>query len=111
MLDVNYLADQITQAFKNTLIPALELAFKNHYDVKTKKDAERAEAFANTIDDVVSANLGELLANAIDTYIKMGEMEGTIITTGGPTTQMAQLIPRNLGNAIAGTVPNILGIR
>lgn len=111
MLDVNYLSDQITQAIQNTLIPALELAFTNHYDIKTEKDAERAKNFANTIDEMVSGNLGELLANAIDTYFKMGELRGLIVTTGTPVTQQAQIIPQNLGSPMAGAIPNTIGIQ
>ena len=54
---------------------------------------EQAKEVATVFDEMVSEALADILANAIDYYVKNMNITGTIITVGGPTTQTATIAP------------------
>ena len=110
MLNLTGLEKDITDAFKETLPGAFEQAMQETFPEKSAAGAEIAKKFGETITDLIAEPLGKRLASAIDYYVKSGSIKGTIITVGSMVTQTAMLSPVNLGNPIAGSVPNTLGI-
>ena len=69
-----------------------------------------AESFANNFDEMVSEQLAEVFASAIDYYVKNIEISGTVITMGSSTTQTAKI--NGMSTPILnGVVPNTLGIK
>lgn len=108
-LKVGDLKEHIETGIKNIIVPAVErivsMQFSDTSDVGKKKAREIREAF----DDMVSDALAEVLAQAIDYHIRNAAITGTIITTGSPFTQQAQIfhIETPITN---GKVPNTLGI-
>ena len=100
---------QIKTALSNTLPVALEQCILDLIGVESKVGTEMAQKFKETFDDMVSGTLAELLAGAIDYYIKNASITGTIITSGSPVSQMATIIPPS-SPMIGGKIPNTLGI-
>lgn len=109
MLNADVLKNQIKDAIHVTVIPAISEITKISFPEQGKKGDELAEKMANTFDELVSEQLAEIIANAIDAYIKNMAITGTIITIGSPTTQTAQIFstPSPMTN---GKVPNTLGV-
>lgn len=109
MLNVDQLKEQIQTGFKQILTPAIERILLMQYPEKTKEGSEMSKNIADTFEDIVAESLAEVLANAIDSYIKNIAITGTVITVGGPATQTAQItsMPTPITN---GKVPNTLGI-
>lgn len=110
MLNLSGLEQDITNAFKETLPGAFEQALSETFPEKSKAGSEMAKQFGETITELIAEPLGKRIASAIDYYVKSGSIKGTIITVGSMVTQTAVLSPVNLGNPIAGSVPNTLGI-
>ena len=110
MLNLKGLEKDITDAFKETLPGAFEQALLLTLPEKSKLGSEKAKQFGDTITELVAEPLGQRIASAIDYYIKSGSIKGTIITVGNMVTQTAVLSPVNLGNPVAGSEPNTLGI-
>lgn len=110
MLNLSALEKDITDAFAETLPGAFEQALLMTFPQKSESGSEKAKQFGEAISELVSESLGQRIAAAIDYYIKSGSIKGTIITAGSPVTQTAVISPVNLGNPIAGSVPNTLGI-
>ena len=54
--------------------------------------------------------LAQLIANAIDYYVKNISITGTIITVGSMVTQTAMIAPAPTP-VVAGAIPNTLGIK
>lgn len=111
MLNVDTLASDIKQMFEETIPSAFEQAWLETLPIKSKQGAEQAKQFGETLSAILSENWATRLAYAIDSYIKTGEIKGTIITAGGPVTQTATIMPINLGNPTAGAIPNTIGIK
>lgn len=109
MLKKDDLKSQIKSALSNTIPPALEQCMINHSGVESDAMTQAAKEFRETFDDLVSEPLAELLASAIDYYVKNATITGTIITVGGMTTQVANISPAP-NPVTAGKIPNTLGI-
>lgn len=110
MLNSSNLAEYISNGIRTIVCPAIKQCLMTSWGNKSDIGDQIAETFANQFDDIVSDALGEVIAEAIDYYIKNAEIFGTVITVGSPTTQTAQIngMPTPLLN---GSVPNTLGIR
>lgn len=109
MLKVDDLKSQIKTGIQNIVIPAIERIELMKQPVTSELGTEQAKNVADTFDELISEPLAEVIANAIDYYVKNIAITGTIITIGGPTTQTAQItsMPTPVTN---GKVPNTLGI-
>ena len=110
MLNPTDLGEYITNSIRTIVCPAIKQCILNSWPEKSDKGDEIAESFANEFDSLVSEELGNAIAQAIDYYIKQIELYGTVITTGTPTTQTAQINGMSVP-MINGAVPNTLGVR
>lgn len=110
MLNVDTLTDQIYMGIKNIIIPAIKETIMAGYPYESEIGNEISKEQADIFDDLVSQQFAEVLANAIDYYVKNMAIEGTIITNGGPTTQVARINATPVPQ-INGKLPNTLGIR
>lgn len=111
MLNLSGLENDLKSAFDETIPGAFEQALQETFPIKSENGDNLAKKFGEIINEQISESLAKRIASAIDYYIKSGAITGTIITVGGMTTQTAKISPVNLGNPIAGAVPNTLGIR
>lgn len=111
MLNVSDLEAELKEMFEDTIPAAFEQAWLEQMPIKSTKGNEQAKRFGQTISDILSPNWATRLAYAIDSYIKTGELYGTVITVGSPVTQTAALVPLNLGNPMSGLTPNTIGIK
>lgn len=103
------LENQIKCAFQNIIPPAIERCKLGEYQMESDIAKKKAKEYADTFDELVSADLAKLIANAIDYYIKNACITGQIITVGGWVTQMAPIVPAPTP-VVAGKIPNTLGI-
>lgn len=110
MLDVDTLTDQIYTGIQNVIVPAIKTMIRSGYPKNSDIGDEVSEEQSNVFDELVSKQFAEILANAIDYYVKNIAIEGTIITNGSPTTQVAK-ITANKVPQVNGKIPNSLGIR
>lgn len=111
MLNQKELTDMLKHTIKNCAYLAMRSAMLGESKRNSKANKDKIDKFAKTFSSILAKNLSEGMAIAIDTYIKSGELRGTIITVGTPITQQAQIVPMEMGNILAGTVPNTLGIQ
>ena len=111
MLNASVLESQLKAAFSKYLKDAIRHCVLQDYCQygKSKLAEEKAERFADTFDELVSQPLASSIANAIDYYVKNAQIYGTIMTTGGPVSQVAVVnsMPTPVTN---GKVPNTLGL-
>ena len=108
MLNVNKLKSEIADGIRNIVIPAIETIELCKYP--TSKLAEKsAKETAVMFDELVTDSLSEVIANAIDCYIKNMNITGTIITVGTPVTQTAVISPAPTP-ITGGKIPNTFGI-
>lgn len=109
MLDTDKLKSEIMDGIRNIIIPAIE----NIELLKTPQQSELtnklAKDVAETFDELVTEPFADIIANAIDYYIKNMNITGTVITTGSPVTQTAVIVPASTP-ITGGKVPNTLGI-
>lgn len=111
MLNSTALKSDLKSIFDDVLPDALECALNSMADFKSEELEKRNKEFADMFTEMVSQPLAERLAACIDHYIKTGCIFGTIITAGSPVTQTAVIAPGTpCGMAIAGKVPNTLGM-
>ena len=111
MLNQVTLKMHLADAFKDVIKPAAKCAWKSTLDAESAYGDNQAEQFADTFTEMIAEPLAERLAAAIDYYIKSGCIYGNIVTAGTPVTQTAIIPPGvNLGNPVAGKVPNTFGI-
>lgn len=103
------LENQIKCAFQNIIPPAIERCKLGEYQMESDIAKKKAKEYADTFDELLSADLAKLIANAIDYYVKNMWITGQIITVGGPVTQMAMIAPAPTP-VVAGKIPNTLGI-
>lgn len=111
MLNASTLESQLKAAFSKYLKDAIRHCVLQDYCQfgKSKLAEEKAERFANTFDELVSQPLASSIANAIDYYIKNAQIYGTIMTTGGPVSQLA--VVNSMSTPVTnGKVPNTLGL-
>lgn len=109
MLDPDKLKEQIQNGIEEILVPTIERMELMKQPQTSKAGSEQAKSVADTFKELVAEPLAEVLANAIDYYIKNASIEGTILTVGSPSTQTAKIssMPTPVTN---GKVPNTLGI-
>lgn len=108
-LKVNDLKEHIETGIKNIIVPAVERIESMRYANTSEVGKRKAREIRDAFDDMVSDALSEVLAEAIDYHIRNAAITGTIITTGSPFTQQAQIFHIETP-IINGTVPNTLGI-
>lgn len=109
MLNVNKLKSEIADGIRNTVIPAIERIELQKMPQTSDLGKKVAKEVAETFDDMVTDALADVIANAIDYYIKNANITGMVITAGGPTTQVANITPAP--NPITGgKIPNTFGI-
>ena len=109
MLDVDTLTDQIYMGMKNIIVPTIKTMIRSGYPQDSSIGDEMSENQSKVFDDLASEQFAEILANAIDYYVKNMAIEGTIITNGGPTTQVARITANKIPQ-VNGKLPNSLGI-
>jgi len=109
MLDKSALKEYIENAFHATIVPALENAMLRSYPYNSEYGQDHAHTFALNFGSIAAEPFSEVLADAIDYYIKNITITGTIITMGSPTTQTATIIPAP-NPMSAGSIPNTLKI-
>lgn len=110
MLDKETLKENLANGLSTIVRPAIEECFKRMWPVKSNIGDSYAETFANNFDEMVSEQLAEVFAAAIDYYVKNIEIFGTVITVGNPMTQTAQI--NGMSTPILnGAIPNTLGIK
>ena len=108
-LKVNDLKEHIETGIKNIIVPAVERIESMRYANTSEVGKRKAREIRDAFDDMVSDALSEVLAEAIAYHIRNAAITGTIITTGSPFTQQAQIFHIETP-IINGTVPNTLGI-
>lgn len=110
MLDRNTLKEHIANGISTIVCPAIKECILRSYPVESDIGNATAEKFANNFDELVADQFAEIIASAIDYYIKNAELYGTIITTGTPFTQTAVLTPTPVPIS-NGKIPNTIGIK
>lgn len=110
MLKVGDLEDQIKSALENTIPKAIETCKLGEFPEDSDMGKEHAKKCADTFKELVCADLAKLLASAIDYYVKNISITGTILTVGSPAAQQAVIAPAPTP-AVAGVIPNTLGIK
>lgn len=111
MLNSNALASDLKGIFDDVLEPSLESAIRSMNGEETEAGIEKAKTFAKNFTEMVSKPLGDRIAASIDHYLKSACIFGTILTAGSPVAQTAVIPPGTpAGMAIAGKVPNTLGM-
>ena len=109
MLNVENLKKQLQIGLSNVIKPAIEEIERIRLPEKSKVGEELSKQIAESFDEMVSEELADIIANAIDYYVKNISISGTIITTGSPATQVAKINPTPTP-VTAGKIPNTLGI-
>lgn len=109
MLDPDKLKDEILTGIRTTIVPAIERMELMKMPVTSEAGNELAKDVATAFDDIVSEPLAEILANAIDYYVKNISITGTIITNGSPTTHVTSISSTPVPST-NGKIPNTLGI-
>ncbi len=109
MLDVDKLKKEIQTAIQNTVIPAIERIELKRMPTSSSAGNEMAKDIANTFDELVSEALADIIANAIDYYIKNMNITGMLITNGSPSTHTCTISPAPTP-ITGGKIPNTLGI-
>lgn len=108
MLSEDFLAKNLTKALKDYLCPVFETALLELMPGPSEDGNDKAKQFRECLEDNLCENLAIALASCIDTYIKNADIVGTVLTTGSPFTQQAQLI--GPPQPTKGLVPNGLKI-
>ena len=109
MLDVDKLKNEIADGIKTTIIPAIKRLELMRFPSTSELGNEMAEDAAAAFDDIVTEPLAEIIANAIDFYIKNANITGTLITNGSPTTHVCTIAAPPTP-VTGGKIPNTLGI-
>lgn len=109
MLNSEKLKAQLKDAMSMTIKPAIEQCFLNMFPETSEIGNSNAKEFAETFDSLVSEQLADLFATAIDSYIRNIAITGTIVTHGTRVMQTAH-ISSNKVPTVNGKVINTLGI-
>jgi len=109
MLDVNRLKKQISAGIKNIVVPAVKEMELRRHPQKSNKSDKLAQEVSEIFDEVVTDALADVIANAIDYYVKHISITGQIVTTGSPTIQRSNIYSTSTPY-INGKLPNTLGI-
>lgn len=109
MLKVNDLKTQIKAGLTNIYRPAIRRSVMMMFPNESEYAEELADDIAETFDELTSDQFADLLANAIDYYVKNITISGTLITSGSPTTHTCSIVASPTP-ITAGKIPNTLGI-
>ena len=111
MLNSTLLSNELKEMFDDILPDAIETALNTLTDYKSDEVEEKYKMFADTLTEMLSRPLAQRMASSIDHYLKTASIYGTILTAGSPFAQTAVIPPGTpCGMAIAGKVPNTLGV-
>lgn len=110
MLNKDKLASEIKEGLSSIVTPALKECILNSMPSKSSLAESEAERFAGTFEKLVFEDLSEVLAAAIDYYIKNAQIYGTVITVGNRHTQTAKIDSKSKP-VTNGVLPNTLGIK
>ena len=110
MLKVDTLKEQIKSGLTEVYKPAIEQCLLALFPTQTTAGNEKAKEIAELFDNMTADLFAEMLAKCIDYYVKNITITGTIITTGSPVTQTAQIYGAAMP-VMAGKLPNTLGIK
>ena len=108
MLEDNkeWLAGQIKEIFEQIVGPAINDAIKSQWDTPSKLGIRTADTFEETFIGESAEPFANAFAEALYSFAVNGDITGTIVTIGTPTTQYAKLL--ELGQIEKGKVPNSL---
>lgn len=109
MLKVNDLKKQIQIGLQDVYKPAVERIFLMMFPEKTEYGDKLCKDIAETFVDLTAEPMADILAGAIDYYVKNITITGTVITAGSPVSQTARIVPSPTP-ITAGKIPNTLGI-
>lgn len=109
MLKVNDLQKQIKAGLTEIYKPAIERCVLMLFPEKTDVGDNISKDIAEAFDDMTSEAVAEILANAIDYYVRNITITGNLITNGPPTTHTCTITPAPTP-ITAGKIPNTLGI-
>lgn len=109
MLKKDDLKQQIKTGLSEVYKPAIERIVLMLFPQKTEYGDDLAKDIAEAFDDMTSDAMADILAGAIDYYVKNITITGTLITTGSPVTHTCSIFgaPNPLSG---GKIPNTLGI-
>ena len=111
MLNSTTLSNELKEMFDDILPDAIETALNSLIDCKSETAEKKHKEFADLLTEMLAKPLSQRMAASIDHYIKSACFFGTILTTGSPVAQQAMIPPgTSCGMAIAGKVPNTIGI-
>ena len=109
MLKVDDLKAQIKKSISEIVVPAIEKITLKSYSLGGKEAEKFAKETAETFDELVAEQFADVIANAIDYYVKNIAITGTIITVGSAVTQTANIFSMPTPS-VNGKIPNTLGI-
>ena len=109
MLNVNVLKSKIQEGFTAIYKPAIEQVILATMPQKSKLGDEMAKRLSETWDELTAEPMAEIIANAIDFYIKNANITGTLLTYGSPGAHSGSFIAAPTPT-VAGKIPNTLGI-
>ena len=108
-LKIDDLKKQIKFGLTNVYKPAIEQAVLMTFPEKSNLGDEMAKNIANAFDEMTSEQFADILASAIDYYVKNIDVTGMLITTGSPGTHTCK-ISAPPTPIMGGKIPNTLGI-
>lgn len=110
MLNKDILKKHISNAITTIVCKGIKRAMLTIQPVQSDAGNNAAERFANTFSETVSDSFAEVIASAIDYYVKNIEIYGTVVTIGSSVSQTAKINSGSIPQ-VNGYVPNTLGIR
>lgn len=109
MLNMQDLKAQIKYGLSEIYKPAVEQIVLMLFPEKTDMGDEMAKNISEAFDDMTSDAMADILAAAIDYYVKNITITGMLITTGSPGMHTCSIVPADKPIK-AGKMPNTLGI-
>ena len=109
MLNMEALKSQIKFGLTNVYKPAIEQAVLMTFPEKSDLGDEMAKNIADAFDDMTAEQFADILAGAIDYYVRNIDVTGMLITTGSPGTHTCTISAADKPIK-AGKIPNTLGI-
>jgi len=85
MLKPDELEKNLLDLFNTTLPVAFEQAMLESFGAKSKKGAEVAKKFGETVKEQLAEQWAKTIAQAIDYYVKNADVHGQMMLVGIPT--------------------------
>lgn len=112
MLDKDTLKENLANGISTIVRPAIEECFKRMWPSKSNIGDSYAETFANNFDEMVSDQLAEVFAAAIDYYVRNIEINGYLMQVNPSPGSLQIYNIKSMSTPILnGAIPNTLGIR